>query len=163
MRILAAILLVGLVGAGCDSVTESPEQSQLESALTTWDDQGITSYSFTWRQGCECTPEWTQPIRVKVVNDVIVEAVSVETQQPVSAELRAHLLTINGVFDKIQDAVASNAFAVNVQYDSSSGAPLSIAVDYEEYTADEELSLQISELHSDMEHDFLSCGGPGSD
>jgi hypothetical protein len=163
MRFLTAFLFVGLVGAGCDSSPDSPEQSQLESALATWDVQGPSSYSFTWQQGCECSPEWTRPIRIKVVNDAIVEAAYVDTQLPVSADLRAHLLTIDGVFDTIQDAVANNAFAVNVQYDSNSGAPLSVAVDYEQYTADEELSLQISAFHSDVAHDLTSCGGPGGD
>ena len=62
------------------------------------------------------------------VNDTIVDAVYVATQQPVSAEIRAGLMTIDGVFGRISDAIANNAFAVNVQYDSNSGAPLSVAL-----------------------------------
>jgi hypothetical protein len=162
MRFLPAFVLVGAL-AGCDSATDSPQQSELESALETWNVQGPADYSFTWQQYCECTTETTQPIRITVVNNVITDAVYVATQQPVSADIRLHLLTVDGVFDELQDAVMNGADAVSVEYDPNSGIPLSVAVDYDAGVADEELSLILSDFHSNVAHDPASCGGPGFD
>jgi Family of unknown function (DUF6174) len=124
----------------------SPEQGQLDSALQTWDAQQPAQYSFTWRRSCECTTETTQPIRITVSGNAITSAVYVETQLPVSANVRDNLLTIDGVFAEIQQAIADGAFAVTVTYDQTSGAPLTVGVDYDERLADEELSLVISDL-----------------
>jgi hypothetical protein len=155
------LCLLGVLGTGCGS--DSPEQSQLDHALQTWDVQGPASYSFTWQQGCECTAEASAPIRITVVNGLITDALYVETEQPVGADIRSHLLTIDGVFARIQDAIDNGADAVTVQYDSESGLPASVAVDYDKGVADEELSLQISNFHSDVAHEAASCGGPGTD
>lgn len=161
MRYLSVFVLVGALSAGCDSGADSPQQSQLDSALETWSVQGPAEYSFTWQQFCECTAETTQPIRITVVNNTITEAVYVATELPVSADIRSRLLTIDGVFGELQDAIANGADAVNVTYDSNSGAPLSVAVDYDAGVADEELSLVLSDFHSNVAHDLASCGGPG--
>ncbi len=163
MRFLSAFLLVGALAAGCDSGADSPQQSQLDSALETWNVQGPAEYSFTWQQLCECTAETTQPIRITVVNDAITEAVYVATQQPVSADVRSHLLTVDGVFAELADAIANGADNVTVEYDPNSGVPLSVAVDYDLGVADEELSLLLSDFHSNVAHDLASCGGPGLD
>jgi hypothetical protein len=140
-------MLASLV-TGCTSAPDSPEQSQLDSALHTWDAQGPVSYSFTWQRWCECSEETTQPIRISVVNNVITQAVYVATQQPVSADVRSQLLTIDGVFAEIQDAIANNADSVTVEYDSESGRPLSVGVDYDRGIADEELALQLTDFQS---------------
>jgi hypothetical protein len=160
MRFLSTLLLAGALSAGCDSAADSPQQSQLDSALETWNVQGPAEYSFTWHRSCECTSETTQPIRITVVNNTITDAVYVATQLPVSADRRAQLLTIDGVFGELQDAIASGADTVNIEYDSNSGAPLSVYVDYEAGVADEELALQLSDFHSNVAHDLASCGGP---
>jgi hypothetical protein len=148
-----------VLGAGCGSEA-SPEQSQLDHALQTWDVQGPASYSFTWQQGCECTAETSAPIRITVDNGAISEAIYLETELPVGAAVRAHLLTVDGIFGKIQDAIDDGAYAVTVQYDTESGLPASVAVDYNQQVADEELSLQISNFHSNVKHEAASCGGP---
>jgi hypothetical protein len=163
MRSLLTLCFLGVLGTGCSSEVQTPEQSQLDQALETWDVQGPADYSFTWRQGCECTAETTAPIRITVVGGAITDAVYVETQVAVSAEVRAHLMTIDGVFAEIQDAINGGAHAVTVEYDSESGLPASVAVDYDAQIADEELSLQISDLHSNVAHEAASCGGPGGD
>jgi hypothetical protein len=159
MRILGCALLLA-VGCG----TSAPEQSQFDSALETWSVQGPSSYSFTWQRYCECTTEVTQPIRITVDNDVITSAVYLDTQLPVSADVRAQLATIDGVFGMIHDAIADNAYLVNVQYSSDSGHPLSVSVDYDERVADEELSLDIRDLHSNVQLHSADgesrCGGP---
>jgi hypothetical protein len=156
--LLALSSLLGALSVGCGSEPASLEQSQLDSALQTWDSQHPAQYSFTWRQSCECTSETTQPIQITVSGNAIVSAVYVETQQPVSAGVRSGLMTIEGVFDEIQQAIVDGAYAVTVTYDPSSGAPLTVGVDYDELVADEELALVISDIHTDLAHMQSDCG-----
>jgi DNA gyrase inhibitor GyrI len=143
MRSLLVLFCAGVLGA-CAS--ESPEQSQLDHAQQTWDVQGPASYSFTWRQTCNCTDETSAPIRITVDNDTITDAIYVQTELPVGTEVRADLRTIDGVFATIQDAIDGGAYAVTVEYDTESGLPARVEVDYK-HIPDTELLLQISDLH----------------
>jgi hypothetical protein len=56
------------------------------------------------------------------------------------------LLTIDGVFDKLQAALDQDAAEVTIDQDPARGYPRSVFVDYRRQLADEERSLQISEF-----------------
>jgi hypothetical protein len=124
----------------------SPEQTELESHREQFTQTMQGSYKFTWRKSCECTTEWTQPIRITVQQGSIISAIAVETNQPVSAALLADLKTIEGVFDLVQEAYNENAHSISVTYDPTTAFPASIGIDYSEQIADEEFSLQISDV-----------------
>jgi hypothetical protein len=109
-----------------------------------WTKQLPASYSFTWMQSCECISDMTRPIRIGVTSGQITSAVYVDDQAAVGALVRPYLLTIDGVFDKIQAANDQGAAEVTVDYDPARGYPTSVFVDYSRQAADEELSLQIS-------------------
>lgn len=146
---------VALFAVGC-AAEPSPEESQLESALHTWSVHGPSQYSFTWQRSCECTTDTVRPIRITVAGDAITSAVYVDDQTPVSTEVRAGLLTIDGVFDEIAAAIQQNAHSIAVEYDANSGHPISVGVDYSAALADEELALTIKDLVSNVER-----GAPG--
>ena len=52
-------------------------------------------------------------------------------------------LTIDGLFDLIQDAYDRNAHEVQVEFDPSRGYPTRIYIDYSEMIADEELGFTL--------------------
>lgn len=141
------LLTVGLAfAAACTQSPSTPEEQQLESALHTWSGQGSLDYAFTWQRQCYCGPEDTQPIRISVENDTITSAIYIETELPVDPSVADHLLTIDGLFAHIQDAIANGADAVNVEYHPTVGHPVSVAIDYDAALADEELAVVISDL-----------------
>ena len=70
----------------------------------------------------------------------------VDDQRPVGEPVRGYLVTIDGVFDKIQAAIDQDAAEVTVEYDPARGYPRSVFVDYSRQVADEELALQISDF-----------------
>jgi hypothetical protein len=146
MRFIGALLILA---AGC--ATESPEQSQLNSALETWSVHGPSAYAFTWQQSCECSAETTRAIRISVVDNAITSAFYLETEQPVGTDVRARLLTIDGIFGKIQSAIDEGAHAVTVQYDNNAGHPVSVAVDYSAQIADEELAITVRDFVSNVQ------------
>ena len=143
LRILALPFVLSLAACADDP---TPEVAELESKREQFTQTMQGSYKFTWRKSCECTTEWTQPIRITVQQGSIIQALYVETQQPVSAALLADLETIEGVFDLVQDAYNEGAHSINVTYDPTNAFPTSIGIDYDVQIADEEFSLQISDV-----------------
>jgi hypothetical protein len=139
---MRTLLVIALLGA----CTGSPTQDALDDARAAWDDEGQASYRFTWRQGCECIPEATRPIRIEVENDQIVAATYVDGGQPVPSNVRMYLLTVDGIFDEIQSAIDEDAHRITVDYDPVAGFPRTVAIDYDKLTADEELSLAIQDV-----------------
>lgn len=148
MRLPIAFAFVAF--AACTGGTAIPEQTpeeiELEGARTMFHQNMSNNYSFHWRQSCECSPDATAEMLITVTNGAISDAIYVQTEQPVPANIRATLLTIDGVFDKIQDAIDEDAHMITVQYDTELGFPSSVAVDYSEQIADEELSLILSNV-----------------
>jgi hypothetical protein len=141
-KILLALAL-GLVA--CSDGGTSVVQSELDSAREQWGD-GLGDYSFVWQRSCECTEDTTRPILITVEDDVIAGAVYADEEGGVvPADVAQFLTTVDGVFDRIQEAIDDDAFRITVEY-ASNGAPTSVAIDYDERIADEEFSLQISEL-----------------
>jgi hypothetical protein len=148
----AALLVIG-----CAS---EPAQDQHSAALTTWQSLELDSYSFTWKRDCECTDSGRK-IRIEVDDGQISSAVYLDNVTPVGDDLRAHLMTIDGIFVELANAVAGNAELIDVTYEPTIGFPTSVYVDYSSGIADEELALTISDVrrHTAASADGISCGG----
>lgn len=146
MRLLPLTSMVLLTVGACADDTKAPDE------LTTHRDQFSEamhgSYRFTWRRSCECSQESTTPIRITVQQGSIISAVNLETNQPVSTDTLQTLKTIEGVFDTIEDAYNENAASIQVVYDPTTSYPTSIGIDYDHGIADDEFSLQITEVVS---------------
>jgi len=145
MRTTSACLIIAVLTLGT-ACTQSADDHGLTAARTRWTNQLPTTYSFTWMQGCECIGDMTRPMRISVTSGQITSAVFVDDQRAVGEPVRGYLVTIDGVFDKIQAAIDQDAAGITVAYDPARGYPTSVFVDYSRTVADEELSLQISDF-----------------
>jgi uncharacterized protein DUF6174 len=141
--IACLVLTLATLGTAC---SESADDHGLAAARKQWVSHLPASYSFTWQQGCECIGDMTRPMRISVTAGQLTNAVFVDDQAAVGEQVRRYLLTIDGVFDKIQDAIDQDAAEVTIEYDPALGYPRSVFVDYSTKVADEELSLQISDF-----------------
>jgi hypothetical protein len=143
MRISFACFVAVLVTlAACASV----DDRELSEAREQWSRQVPRSYELTWQQACVCEPTWNRPIRISVAAGQITSAIYVDDDEAVAEPVRSHLVTVDGVFDKIEDAIEGDASQVDVEYDATWGYPASVFVDYNRRTADEELMLQLSDF-----------------
>jgi len=140
-----ACLFITLTTLGM-ACSQSADDHGLAAARRQWADHLPAAYSFTWTQGCECISDMTRPIRISVTSGQIANAVFVDDQRAVGEPVRGYLLTIDGVFDRIQAAIDQDAAEVTVEYDPARGYPRSVFVDYSRQVADEELALQISDF-----------------
>jgi hypothetical protein len=137
------ILFLAMLGTAC---SQSRDDHGLDAARKRWAAHLPGSYSFTRAQRCECLPDQTRPIRISVTAGQITSAVYVDDQRPVSDQVRGTLLTIDGVFDQIQDAIDRDAAEITIAFDPTLGYPTAVFVDYSRQIADEELILEISDL-----------------
>jgi len=109
------------------------------------DDHGLGAAHQRWTL-CFCPTEMTDAIRLTVAAGQITDAVYVDSQQAVAPVYRQNLLTIDGLFDKIQNALDRNAEQLDVTYDPVMGYPTSIAIDYRKQTSDDEISYTVKDL-----------------
>lgn len=138
--------LIFLTLGACADGPQAP--SELETSREQFSEAMQGSYRFTWRRSCECSAESTAPIRITVQQGNVISAINIETNQPVSNDTLQTLQTIEGVFDTLEEAYIENAASVHVTYDPTTSYPASVGIDYDLGIADEEFSLQISDVVS---------------
>ncbi|MBC7977184.1 MAG: hypothetical protein H7138_19590 [Myxococcales bacterium] len=162
-------LILGLSGlaAGCASDDDAqrdvddvvvpsvsdptPRRAELgiTAARERWDLRRPAAYTFGWQQHCFCTQDDVRPLQVSVVANDVVRASYASDDMPVAAERVQYLSTIDDVFDRLDRAIEEKAFLIRVTFDADFGYPTSVAVDYDEWTADDELALELGSLQTD--------------
>lgn len=139
-RLLPLLLAAALTGGCGITDPDSPEVDRLEAARAIWATQGLRDYTFRLSRECFCLPESIGPAWVSVFNSVLVSRVDyVDTGEPMPDEYARWYLSVEGLFDLIDDALRRGAYRVDVTYDQATGVPLDIYIDYDVQMADEEV------------------------
>lgn len=141
MKKLRLDVLSLVFAATCLAACGAPDKS----SRALWADQGPASYQYTLRWLCFCGPDFTGPTRITVRDGAITSAVDAETGAPIDPATR-RALTIEGLFDVIEDAYQKNAYKVDVAYDPLDGHPVSANIDYDQHAVDEELGFTAKDL-----------------
>lgn len=84
-----------------------------------------------------------RPVNISVRNGAITNATYADTGTAASEYSR---VTMNDLFKQIQDGYTGNAERVDVTYDPTTGAPLSIYIDQSSMIADEETAYSVSNI-----------------
>lgn len=145
MRTTFACLILTLMALS-PACSQSADDHGLATARMNWAAHLPSSYSFTRQQLCECLTDVTRPIRISVTAGQITSAVFVDDQRPVGDPVRGTLLTIEGLFDTIQDAIDRDAAEITVAFNPTLGYPTSVSIDYSRQIADEEFIVGISDF-----------------
>ena len=108
-------------------------QNELDDGRELWNENAPTHYRYV-------QDEWAfadsvGPVRIEVQDGEIVSALIVETDQP-APESRA--LTIEDLFDMVQDEIDQEPDDITVEYDAELGFPSSVDVDPIENAMDDE-------------------------
>lgn len=136
------------IPSGNDPATRSAELG-ITAARERWNLRRPAAYTFGWQQHCFCTQDDVRPLQVSVAANEVVRASYASDGIAVSAERIQYLSTIDDVFDRLEDAVAQDAFLIRVTFDAELGYPTSVTLDYDERTADDELALELGGLQAD--------------
>ncbi len=139
----SALILLALPLA-CSNST-APD-SQLSEARALWDSAGLTAYDYEFTQSCFCPPIAIEPIRVGVVNNVVVGAVRVSDGVVLPDGDLVFFSTVDQLFDRLEQAAQTDPEIFEVLFDDALGYPTSANVDISFMIADEEYSFTASSL-----------------
>jgi len=134
--LMLSLTSVGCGGAGAGGLAE-------QRAL--WVQKNVSSYRYELRQICFCHDSGV-PYEIRVQDGAIVEVKNKTTGEVIDSSHFGAYLTIEGLFNKIQDAVDRDAYKLEVSYDPAYGFPASASIDYIEHAVDEEYGFRASAL-----------------
>lgn len=140
--ILAAALSLGLLGCG-NGTSPISQRLELEANRAKWQRAGLVSYTYTLQQLCFCA--YTQPVRLYVVNDVVVRALASSGDSAVSPQF---FPSVDRLFAFVDDAIARRAAVLRVTYDPALGYPVEIVYDGAVNAADDEVTYHVTDLHA---------------
>ena len=118
----------------------------LRSNRNLWESREPPAYDYILqRSSCECLPESLVPIRVTVHEGQIQSAVNVDSGALVSTEAQ-HVLSMDALFNLIEEAFEQDAFRVSVNYDLDYGYPSDIFIDYQSRMVDDQFAFTVRDL-----------------
>ncbi len=148
------VSLFALLLFGCQSAAKpikitppkpiSPVQDTLNKHLSMWKNVNIRDYSYEFQRSCFCLREYTKAVLIQVKNGIVTDAKFKDNNKPLPSSLKGNRQTIDNLFETIQDAIDRKADSIEVRYNEQYGFPTSIAVDYDQRMADEELYIKAS-------------------
>ena len=136
--VFAVMLLLASLACG-DST--GPEADRLSEQRALWEALGLEDYTYDVQRVCFCA--FREGVRVTVVEGFVTGAVDIDTGDVLEPHEVQWYLTIDGLFDLLQNAYDQNAHDVQVEFDASRGYPTRIYIDYSEMIADEELGFTL--------------------
>lgn len=116
------------------------DELNLQEQEKKWKKQGITDYEFTSQISCFCHSDYTLPKAIVVKND---EIQSINGVAYANLEYENHM-TIDELFDYIEDRQNKNPVIENLEFDSVYGFPSYIYFDISEMIADDEIGYTIT-------------------
>ncbi|MDH3458337.1 MAG: DUF6174 domain-containing protein [Gemmatimonadota bacterium] len=148
VRVTTGLALgAGLILTGCSLLEPG---SALQEDLTTqrgaWESRGYTDYAYTMTVRCVCTGIVDVPTRVTVTNDAISALAFVSSGDSVPAEYHSWYLTIDDLFDAIQQAIDGKAQLISVTYHPDFHYPSRVVIDYSLIQVVEEVGYEISDF-----------------
>ena len=112
------------------------DQTDLDTNRSLWDSQSASDYDYFLQRSCFCFPDTRRPGLVSVRSGVITMVIDAETSAMLDPQ---SFLRVDELFDTLQDAIDTNAFEINSQFDNILGYPRSFSIDYFAMIADDEI------------------------
>jgi len=135
---LVSLTIAATMFGACGGPT-APER-QLQAARLKWERARPAAYTITVARWCECTQEMSGPVVVAVRDGAIESRTYVASAAAVGPTYADLFPSIDGLFERIDDAHRRRAASVEVTYDPEFGFPVTISIDYDRVMADDELT-----------------------
>ena len=135
---LVSLTIAATMFGECGRLT-APER-QLQAARLKWERARPAAYTITVARWCECTQEMSGPVVVTVRDGAIESRTYVASAAAVGPTYADLFPSIDGLFERIDDAHRRRAASVEVTYDPRFGFPVTISIDYDRVMADDELT-----------------------
>ena len=136
---------------GAQETSETLEQAQadLDKHRALWEASRSDNYSFVLEPICFCPQNLLDPVRISVVDGTITSVTYVDSGETPEHDGYGRYVTIDELFDTIQEGIDRNAAEVDVSYDPVFGFPTDAGIDYDTRMADEEYRFIVSGYSTD--------------
>lgn len=127
----------------------------LESNRDKWESLGMSDYQFKYGLFCDCTDFFPTSVVITVINNEVNAMLDLETGEylePSDDEESDEYLAYSYYKEKTMDGIFlslvmyDNPYQSSINYDSEYGFPVSVYIDPDEYSADEEISFTVSDF-----------------
>ena len=132
-------------GNNADAAAAPPES--LKDARQLWLQQGFERYSVTAQMTCYCPVDLVQPIRLEVEGGTVVSSQGVDQPLENLTGKGAQRLTVEGLFQFIEEAEDRKAHKLDVSYDRQYGFPTRIDYDGHPMIADDERKYRLTDFN----------------
>ena len=137
---------------GAQETSETLEQAQadLDKHRALWGGQPQRhSYSFVLEPICFCPQNLLDLVRISVADGTITSVTYVDSGEAPEHDGYGRYVTIDDLFDTIQEGIDRNAAEIDVSYDPVFGFPTDAGIDYDTRMADEEYRFIVSGYSTD--------------
>ena len=129
-------------------------QAELDRHRALWEASDADNYSYVLTPICFCPQRLLDPVRISVVSGAVASVTYVESGKAPEHDGYGRYVTIDDLFDTIQEAIDRKAAQIIVTYDPEVGYPTDGQLDYDARRADEEYQFTASDY---------SSGGPSAE
>ncbi len=116
----------------------------LGAARRLWNAQALATYEVDFQRSCFCLERL--PVRLSVQRGRIVRVVRKDNGAPLPREAWEPYLSVEQLFDYLDERARGGAYEVRVRFDARYGYPLDVWVDTDRQVADEELGFTLGGL-----------------
>lgn len=143
---LAAVpLAVMALLSGCSDL--GPDENQLAKDIALhreiWEGKRPSAYTYEVLRGCNCSEEGQGPVWVRVQGTTVLSRVYSASGEPVPSTLAGVFPSVDGLFDLLEEAVRVDAWSISVSWHPERGYPISLFVDYEGSSINDEVGYTI--------------------
>ena len=141
------LIVLTLTGCEIDGVFGTSPGDELGDARERWDNHLVETYEIDFhRSSCECPPESTTPVRIRVNTNVIESGVQLPDSVTLPSEQLDLYLTVEQLFDRIEEVIEGDPYSLVAEYDTEFGFPLSVSWDQDSVVADDEVQFTMGNL-----------------
>ncbi len=120
-------------------------QAALDAARALWAASGGDDYDMTFNWQCFCIVDYVQRVDLEVRGGSVEDGTVTESGIQLTPEQLAEYVSVEQLFDLIQDAIDQDAAEIRVSY-AAAGYPTEVWIDFNLRIADEERGFFIHDL-----------------
>ena len=131
-----------LVSTGCADATGPTgpaAREALNQARAQWQALLLEDYDMQQQRTCECLPELTQPMHIRVFQSQILNIWETGSFTVVDQDLWRLFLPVDALFDEIQEAIDAKVELLEIEYHAEFGYPMRFFMDPEVNVGDDEI------------------------
>jgi heat shock protein HslJ len=119
--------------------------ASLQIAQAKWKSKSGQYYTIQTQRNCECLPEMSSQMKVSVLDNSVLSAVDINSDEVISTAVIAEITTVDDLFTLIEKAIA-DSITIEVTYHEEFGYPEITKIGLEQLAVDGGLHITLSNL-----------------